>query len=626
MRRGRPEPHTPSLCPGAGKAHRRFLVSFLNAADDAQRLGTDDWGKHSMVLNVGDLFRHFRVVEKVGEGGMGVVYRAHDTKLDRDVALKFLTEVGRLKTGWRDRLRREARALAALNHPNIVTIHEIDNADGVLFLVLEWIGGRALNDPSFPRPLPTAEFLRVALSVAEALGAAHDRGIIHRDVKPANVLVTNDGRTKLVDFGLAKFRDLGRSVTQTVGTVGTVAYMSPEQASGTELGPASDIFSFGVLAYELLTGQRPFKGKGPGAVLSAIMSGYHLPLSELRRDLSDRLVALVECCLEKEPRARFQNGRELAYALQRVAAGQSPVEETEATTLLDCAPIDALARQQDIRFCSAADGVRLAYSVVGTGPLLVRVLGHFTHLEMEWEWPDLRRFWESLAEHHTVVRYDGRGMGLSDPYTDAFTEETRQFDLDAVLTAVHAEKAILLGISEGGWTAATYAIRHPESITHLVLYGAYCRGARARPEYDPEEDQALITLIRKGWGRDTPAFRQVFTSQFFRSDADPGLIAHFNEMQRASANPETAARYHESCHARGDGRDLYLQVKTPTLVIHSRDDQAVSAEEGRILASLIPGARLVLLPSGTHYFPTDRKVVTKVVGAITRFLHESEGR
>jgi pimeloyl-ACP methyl ester carboxylesterase len=179
----------------------------------------------------------------------------------------------------------------------------------------------------------------------------------------------------------------------------------------------------------------------------------------------------------------------------------------------------------------------------------------------------------------------------------------------------------LLGISEGGWTAATYAIQHPERITHLVLYGAYVRGAQARPGYDAEEDQALVTLIRKGWGRDTPRFRQVFTSHYFRADADPGLIAHFNNLQRVSADPETAARYYESCHRRGDGHDLYRQVTTPTLVVHSRDDLAVSAEEGRLLASIIPGAQLVLLPSSAHYFPTDPEVVTRAARAITGFLH-----
>jgi pimeloyl-ACP methyl ester carboxylesterase/nucleotide-binding universal stress UspA family protein len=576
-------------------------------------------------LEVGSLFRHFRVLEKIGEGGMGVVYRAHDTKLDRDVALKFLVQArfGQPSSSYSERLRQEAKSLAALNHPNIVTIHDIDDVDGTPFLVLEWLDGKPLTEGALP--LPTEEFLRVALAVAEALGAAHDRGIIHRDVKPANVLQTKDGRTKLVDFGLAKLRELDQDLTRTAGAVGTVAYMSPEQASGRELGPASDAFSFGILAYELLSGRRPFQGEAPGPVISAILSGRYLPLSELRPDLPGPLIALIESCLNRDPQARPQNGTELARALRRVAAGASPSELAEARSLSGSAPLGPRALQQTIRFCTAADGARLAYSVLGAGPLLVRVLGHFTHLEMEWDWPDLRRLWERLADDLTVVRYDGRGIGLSDPYQGDFTEETRQLDLDAVLRAVGAERATLLGISEGGWTAALYALEHPDPITRLILYGAYCRGARARPGYDPEEDQALLTLIRKGWGRDTPAFRQLFTSQFFRHDADAGLIAHFNELQRVSADPDTAARYEEACHSRGDGRELFQRIRTPTLVIHCQEDRVVSAEEGRLLASVIPGARLVLLPSGAHYFPTDPDVVTRVVAAIKSFIHGPEG-
>jgi pimeloyl-ACP methyl ester carboxylesterase len=278
--------------------------------------------------------------------------------------------------------------------------------------------------------------------------------------------------------------------------------------------------------------------------------------------------------------------------------------------------------QQDIRYCETGDGVRIAYSTIGKGPVLVRVLGHFTHLEMEWEWPDLRHFWERLAERFTVIRYDGRGIGLSGKFEGDFTEETRQRDLKAVLKAIDASDVNLLGISEGGWTSAIYATQHPDKISRLIFYGSYCRGAKGRDDYDPEEDQALLTLIRKGWGRDTPAFRQLFTSHFFRPDTDPSLIAHFNEMQRASADPETAARYWESIHDRGDGREFFQRIHVPTLVIHCQDDTAVSAEEGRLLAATVPGARLVLLPSGTHYFPTDRDVINKVVGAITRFVFD----
>src|SRR6476620_4333930 len=139
-----------------------------------------------------------------------------------------------------------------------------------------------------------------------------------------------------------------------------------------------------------------------------------------------------------------------------------------------------------------------------------------------------------------------------------------------------------------------YALEHPECIARLVVYGAYSRGAQARGSYDPEEDAALMTLIRKGWGRDTPRFRQVITSQFFRPDADPDVIAHFNAMQLASADADTAARYIQSLHTRGDGRDMYKQLNVPTLVIQCQEDMAVDPEEGRILASIIPGAQLVM--------------------------------
>ena len=289
----------------------------------------------------------------------------------------------------------------------------------------------------------------------------------------------------------------------------------------------------------------------------------------------------------------------------------SPV--ASARTISDTAP-------QDIRFCTTADGLGIAYTVVVSGPLLVRVLGHFTLLEKEWEWPDLRYFWECLIKRYTVVRYDGRGVGLSARFHGEFTEETRKLDLDAVLTAIGADSVTLFGVSEGGWTAADYANRHPERVSRIVLYGAYSRGAKDRPGFDTEEQQALLTLIRKGWGRDSPAMRQLFTSNFFRSDADPKLIAHFNELQRLSADADTAARYYRSLFTRGDGSELFRQVRVPTLVVHSQEDMVISADEGRRLASIIPGAQMVLLPTGTHYFPTERDVANRVVDAINRFM------
>jgi len=544
---------------------------------------------------------------------MGAVFHARDTRLERDVALKFLTGIGPLGPEVAERLRLEARSLAALKHANIVTIYDIDETDGAPFLVLEWVQGTALGRAVLPSPLGEDAFLRVALPIAEALAAAHSRGIVHRDLKPDNVILADDGVVKLVDFGLAKLRDTQVQLTKTGHVAGTATYMSPEQATGEEVGPASDVFSFGVMAYEMLAGRRPFAGEYASSLLYAVVNTPHAPLATHRPDLSASLISLVERCLQKDPRARYAGGAELALDLNAVARSLN----TGAAPRVVQPPVPGGGRE--IRYCRTADGASIAYSVHGSGPVIVRVLGWFTHLEMELEWPALCLIWDRLAETHTVVRYDGRGIGLSSPWSEEFTDETRESDLEAVLDAVGAPKVTLYAISEGGWTGAHYAARHPERISHLVIYGSYARGITHRPGFDPEETRALEVLMRKGWGRDTPQYRQIFTTAYFGADADPGLVAHFNRMQRAAADSDTAARYQESLHRRGDATGLFATIRTPTLVIHCRDDQIVPFDEGRLIASVIPGAQFLPLAGGEHYFPIDEEVTRKITEAINRF-------
>jgi serine/threonine-protein kinase len=197
---------------------------------------------------VGQPFRKFMILSKVGEGGMGEVYRAEDMRLGRSVALKFLNRLMTSEPGLSARMLVEARSLAALDHPNIVTLLDFDEEDGLPYLVLEWVDGEPLDRWGAARTWDEATFVRVAVPIAEALAAAHRRGIVHRDLKPANVMVTRDGRVKLVDFGLAKFRDADANLTRSRSMVGTVAYMSPEQATGAAVGPAADVFAFGSIA------------------------------------------------------------------------------------------------------------------------------------------------------------------------------------------------------------------------------------------------------------------------------------------------------------------------------------------------------------------------------------------
>jgi len=568
-----------------------------------------------LIPSVGEQFRQFRILSKAGEGGMGIVFHAHDTRLGRDVALKFLTGIGPLDPRHVERLRLEARSLAALNHANIVTIYDLEETEQAPFLVLEWVPGTALSQAALPRPLGETAFLSVVLPVAEALAAAHSRKIVHRDVKPGNVLLAEDGSVKLVDFGLAKSRDAQVQLTKPGAILGSAAYMSPEQARGAEVDAASDVFSFGVMAYELLSGHLPFEGESLPSLLYAIAHNPARPLAGLRPDLSPTLTNVIDRCLRKEPSARYPNGNELARDLHAAA-------RSLGATQLASSSGPSRRRSPDrpeIHYCRTADGASIAYSIHGSGPALVRVLGWFTHLEIEWEWPSLRLIWERFGETHTVVRYDGRGIGLSSPWTGEFTEETRQLDLDAVLNAIDIEKVALYGTSEGGWTAAQYAFQHPERVSHLVIYGSYSRGVAHRPDYDPEEARAVEVLMRRGWGRDTPQYRQFFTAAYFGEDADPGLVAHFNHLQRAAADGDTAARYQESLHHRGDAKDVFTAIRTPTLVVHCQDDAIIPFAEGRLIASLVPGAQFLPLPSGTHYFPVDDEITYRIADAIDRF-------
>ncbi len=277
-------------------------------------------GSGLMVMpTVGEQFRQFLVREKAGEGGMEMVFRAHDPRLGRDVALKFLTRMG---TAEAELLRVEARSLAALNHPNIVTIYDIGEEGGSPFLVLEWVTGADLGRSPIARPCAEGELLRIAQPIADALAAAHSRDIVHRDLKPGNVLLCDDGGVKLVDFGLARFQGPKTPLESAAAIRGTPAYMSPEQASGGEVVPASDVFSFGVLAYELLTGRRPFEGDSYSALLRAIVGGQHVPLATIRPDLSTAVTTVVDRCLRTRPEDRYSSGAGLALDLRRAARGR----------------------------------------------------------------------------------------------------------------------------------------------------------------------------------------------------------------------------------------------------------------------------------------------------------------
>ncbi len=570
---------------------------------------------------------------------MGTVYLGHDEELQRPVAIKFVSAryASDANSKWLQRFEREAHSAATLNHPNILTVHEILRSEGVPCLVTEYVEGRTLRDLLQSGPLSLKSALSITHQLAKALAAAHERRVIHRDLKPENVMVRPDHLVKVLDFGIARqlpmegndgAHDRNVNALTNPGQIqGTLWYMSPEQLRGGPVDARSDLFSLGCVIYEMMTGRPPFARSTGADSIAAVL--HELP-PDLRAEfpaVPASLSQIVRRLLAGNPADRHQSAQDVLEELGRCFDAEEDGSTTNAADpdrrevqMASATPIsnesdDKLAAVTDNSGSSqsgsielqtpevhyaTSDEVSIAYQVFGSGPLdLIFVMGWVSHLDWFWKEPSFARFLRRLGDSFRVILFDKRGTGLSDrvPNDQLPTLEHRMDDVRAVMEAAGSDRAVLCGVSEGGPLCSLFAATYPDRTAALIMIGAYARRLRDDDyPWGPTEAEhgQFLEQIRRGWGGPVG----IETRAPSRS-SDPSFRRWWCDYLRMGASPGAAVAL-TRMNARVDVRPVLGAIRVPTLVIHRTGDMCLRVEEGRYLASRIPDARFVELSGADH--------------------------
>lgn len=525
---------------------------------------------------IGTTISHYKILEKLGEGGMGVVYKAEDTKLKRIVALKFLA-VEALSIEDKSRFLREAQAAAALNHPNICTVYAIDEVDGEMFIAMEFIEGRNLREKIEAGPLKIAEALKLAMQIAEGLQAAHEKGITHRDIKSANIMITAKGQAKIMDFGLAKLARAGTMLTKEGMTLGTAAYMSPEQARGETVDHSTDIWSLGVVLYEMISGQLPFRGEYEQAIMYAIVQEDPEPLTALRTGVPLALDSIVAKALAKDPNIRYQHVDEIPADLRAIEAKPATTRVLAATA--GATTLARPARSRKLHWIMAGSIVAAfiagasVWQLLRPAASLPKPVARF-NLDL----PSRYEF-ASLSFLKAAISPDGHLLAYIADSADSRLLYLRPLDQFEATPLAGTEDAGAPFFSSDGKWIGFFASNKLKKVS--------IQGGTVLTLHDAFADYGAC------WAPDnTVIFRPGFDKGFVRMSADGGVPKPFTVLDRAKK--ETS---HSFPQVLPDQESVIFTIKRSD---RSFDDATI------VVQSLTTGERRVLVEGGTcgQYVPT----------------------